>query len=192
MSEEFGPNFITLTDEDGNDIELEYVDALELDGQTYMAFFPVVEDDADEEAAEEYGLVILKSVMENGEELLSTLDSDEELDKVYDLFMEQILDFSSCRWRDAAGCAGKWLDFLPRRGAAVQRKRYTPLLRQDFSSCRWQSGDGVLSVRRADLTKAGRKIERWAAVLFILTLVIRDVGSVDGLQDAGSSKVSRR
>ena len=56
MSEEFGPNFITLTDEDGNDIELEYVDALELDGQTYMAFFPVVEDDADEEAAEEYGL----------------------------------------------------------------------------------------------------------------------------------------
>ena len=80
-----------LTDEDGNDIELEYVDALELDGQTYMAFFPVVEDDADEEAAEEYGLVILKSVMENGEELLSTLDSDEELDKVYDLFMEQIL-----------------------------------------------------------------------------------------------------
>lgn len=87
MSEEFGPNFITLTDEDGNDIELEYVDALELDGQTYMAFFPVVEDDADEE----YGLVILKSVMENGEELLSTLDSDEELDKVYDLFMEQIL-----------------------------------------------------------------------------------------------------
>ena len=53
MSEEFGPNFITLTDEDGNDIELEYVDALELDGQTYMAFFPVVEDDADEEAAEE-------------------------------------------------------------------------------------------------------------------------------------------
>ena len=29
MSEEFGPNFITLTDEDGNDIELEYVDALE-------------------------------------------------------------------------------------------------------------------------------------------------------------------
>ena len=44
MSEEFGPNFITLTDEDGNDIELEYVDALEVDGQTYMAFFPVVEE----------------------------------------------------------------------------------------------------------------------------------------------------
>lgn len=91
MSEEYGPNFITLTDEDGNDIELEYVDAIEVDGQTYMAFFPTVDDEADEAAAEDFGLVILKSVMENGEELLSTLDSDEELEKVYDLFMEQIL-----------------------------------------------------------------------------------------------------
>lgn len=91
MSEDFGPNFITLTDEDGNDIELEYVDAIEVDGQTYMAFFPAVDDEADEAAAEDFGLVILKSVMENGEELLSTLDSDEELDKVYDLFMEQLM-----------------------------------------------------------------------------------------------------
>ena len=91
MSEDFGPNFITLTDEDGNDIELEYVDAIEVDGQTYMAFFPTVDDEADEAAAEDFGLVILKSVMENGEELLSTLDSDEELDKIYDLFMEQLM-----------------------------------------------------------------------------------------------------
>ena len=40
MSEEFGPNFITLTDEDGNDIELEYVDALEDNGQTYYGLLP--------------------------------------------------------------------------------------------------------------------------------------------------------
>lgn len=88
MSEEFGPNFITLTDEDGNEFELEYIDALELDGQTYMAFFPAVEEDA---AEEDLGLVILKSIMVDGEEQLSTLDSDEELDRVYDLFMEQLL-----------------------------------------------------------------------------------------------------
>lgn len=92
MSEEFGPNFITLTDEDGNEIELEYVDAIEVDGQTYMAFFPTADDEADEAAAEEFGLVILKSITENGEELLSTLDSDEELNRVYDLFMEQLMD----------------------------------------------------------------------------------------------------
>ena len=90
MSDEFGPSFITLTDEDGNDIELEYVDALEYEGQTYMAFFPAVEDEADEES-EDYGLVILKSVMENSEELLSTLDDEAELEKIYELFMEHLL-----------------------------------------------------------------------------------------------------
>lgn len=91
MSEDFGPNFISLTDEDGNEITLEYVDALEHNGQTYMAFFPAMEEGTDEES-EDYGLVILKSVTENGEELLSTLDSDDELNEVYDLFMEQLME----------------------------------------------------------------------------------------------------
>ncbi|MBE6970848.1 MAG: DUF1292 domain-containing protein [Ruminococcaceae bacterium] len=91
MSNEYGPNFITLTDDEGNDIELEYVDALELNGQTYMAFFPVEEEGEDVDG-EDFGLVILKSVVENGEEMLSTLDSEEELEQVYDLFMEQLME----------------------------------------------------------------------------------------------------
>ena len=99
MSEEFGPDFITVTDEDGNEFELEHLDTLEYNGQTYMAFFPAVSEDAQEgEPAdidlddEEYGLIIMKVVEEDGEELLSTLDSDEELDAVYDLFVESLFD----------------------------------------------------------------------------------------------------
>ena len=88
MSEEFGPDFITVTDEDGNDLELELLDVLEHKGQTYMAFFPAVPEDETDEDSEDYGMVILKSIHENGEELLSTLDSEEELTEVYDLFME--------------------------------------------------------------------------------------------------------
>lgn len=97
MSEEFGPDFITVTDEDGNDFELEHLDTLEYNGQVYMAFFPAVADeDGDGEPAdvdlddEEYGLIIMKAVEENGEELLSTLDSDEELDLIYNQFMERL------------------------------------------------------------------------------------------------------
>ena len=96
MDESFGPDFFTLTDEDGNEFELELVDTLEHQGVTYYAMFPAVEEDettgepkdvdADDE---EYGLVIMKAIEENGEELLSTLDSDEELDTVYELFMER-------------------------------------------------------------------------------------------------------
>ena len=52
MNNEYGPNFITLTDDEGNDIDLEYVDALEMNGQTYMAFFPVVAEGDDPESDE--------------------------------------------------------------------------------------------------------------------------------------------
>ena len=41
MSEEYGADFITITDEDGNEFELEHLDTLEYNGETYMAFFPV-------------------------------------------------------------------------------------------------------------------------------------------------------
>ena len=91
MSEDYGPNFITLTDEDGNDIELEYVDALEWNGVTYMAFFPTVAED-EEEDEEEYGLIILKSETENGEETLVTIEDEDELNTVYEKFMAQILE----------------------------------------------------------------------------------------------------
>ena len=91
MSEEFGPDFITVTDEDGNDFELEHLDTLEYNNEVYMAFFPAVSEDAQEgEPAdidlddEEYGLIIMKVVEEDGEELLSTLDL------IYNQFMERL------------------------------------------------------------------------------------------------------
>lgn len=88
MSGEYGPDYVTVTDEDGNDMELELLDALEYNGGTYMAFLPA---DVDEDS-EDYGVVILKSVEENGEELLSTPDTDEEADEVYELFMRRFTE----------------------------------------------------------------------------------------------------
>jgi uncharacterized protein YrzB (UPF0473 family) len=92
MSEAYGPDFITITDEDGKEIELEFIDALEHNCQLYMAFYPTEAEGEEVDDEEEYGLIILKQVVENGEELLSTLDSDEEAEEVYDLFMESILE----------------------------------------------------------------------------------------------------
>lgn len=91
MSEDFGPTFITVTDEDGREIVLEFVDALEHDGQIYQAFFPA-ETEGEDEDDPDNGLVILKVIHEDGEDLLSTLDSDEELEEVYELFMEELFD----------------------------------------------------------------------------------------------------
>ena len=86
MSEDFGPTFITVTDEDGKEIVLEFVDALEHNGQVYQAFFPAETEDEEEDP--DSGLVILKVIREDGEDLLSTLDTEEELEAVYELFME--------------------------------------------------------------------------------------------------------
>ena len=95
MSEAYGPDFITVTDEDGKEFELEHLATLEYDGQTYMAFFPAVSQGEDGQAEdvdldEEYGLIILKVVDVDGEEQLSTLDSEEELELVYQQFMEAL------------------------------------------------------------------------------------------------------
>lgn len=91
MSEEFGPTFITITDEDGKEIVLEFVDAVEYQGQMYQAFFPA-ETEGEEEDEEDSGLIILKVIHEDGEDMLSTLDSEEELDAVYNLFVESLFD----------------------------------------------------------------------------------------------------
>lgn len=91
MSEEFGPTFITVTDEDGQEIVLEFVDALEYQGSMYQAFFPA-ETEGEETDDPDNGLVILKVIHEDGEDMLSTLDSEEEMDAVYDLFIQSLFD----------------------------------------------------------------------------------------------------
>ena len=73
MAEEYGPTFITVTDEDGREIVLEFIDALEYNGQQYQAFFPA-ETEGEDDDDPDNGLVILKVIHEDGEELLSTLD----------------------------------------------------------------------------------------------------------------------
>ena len=76
MSEEYGANFITVTDDDGNEFELEHLDTIEYNGQTYLAFFPAEHEGEEAQNEEELGL--------------STLDSDEEIDAVYNEFMKEL------------------------------------------------------------------------------------------------------
>ena len=92
MHEEFGPNIVTVVDEEtGEQIELEFIDALEHDGVVYRVFFPVI-DEEESEDEEEYGLIILKAEMVDGEEMLVQIESEDEINTVYDLFMEQLFE----------------------------------------------------------------------------------------------------
>lgn len=88
MSEEYGPDFITLTDEEGNEFELEHLGTLEHKGATYMSFVPADMDEEDED----FGLILLKVVEKDGEELLADIDNEEELNEVYEQFMEVLFE----------------------------------------------------------------------------------------------------
>lgn len=92
MSDEFGPTFITVTSEDGEELTLEFIGALELNGTEYQAFFPTESEDDEALEDPDSGLIIMKVIHENGEDLLSTCDTDEELQAAYEAFMEELYD----------------------------------------------------------------------------------------------------
>lgn len=88
MSDEYGNDFVTITDDDGNEFELEHLDTAEINGELYMAFVPADMDEDDED----FGLVILKVITENGEEIFTTIADDGELNAAYALFVERLSD----------------------------------------------------------------------------------------------------
>ena len=84
MSETFGNDYVVLTDEDGNEVEFEHIDTVEVDGNLYMAFIPAelsVEEDAE--------VVIMQIVEEDGEEMLEAVEDDEIADAVFNIVMER-------------------------------------------------------------------------------------------------------
>ncbi len=86
---DFEPEYYTLTDEDGNEIDFELIASAEIKGTMYYAMHPV-EEDAD---ADYYEYVILKSAIdEDGEELLVTVDDEDEFDDVADYFDDMLSD----------------------------------------------------------------------------------------------------
>lgn len=86
MNEEYGNDFITLTDEDGNEIELEHLDTVEYNNQTYMAFLP-----AEMSLDDAYELIIMKVELEDdGEEMLVTLDDEDEEAELFQIFSERL------------------------------------------------------------------------------------------------------
>ena len=73
----------TLQDEEGKDHEFELIGTCERNGVTYYAMIPVEENEKEDEFCE---YVILKGVVENGEESLVSIDDDDEFDDVADYF----------------------------------------------------------------------------------------------------------
>lgn len=84
--EEFD-DIITLYDEDNNEVQCEFIDYIEYDGNEYIIMLPL------DEPTENSEVIILevKKLSEDEEEYL-TVEDEDVLNDVYDLFKEKYQD----------------------------------------------------------------------------------------------------
>ena len=85
LTEEEESSIITLTDENGNDTEFEYLDCIEHEGKEYLVLIPNQED------AEEIVILQIEPVDEETENYIS-VENEATLNAVYEIFKERFQD----------------------------------------------------------------------------------------------------
>lgn len=85
-------NIVILNDEEGNEVKFEFLDLVELDDEEYVVLLPVT-DEGEEDEGE---VVILKvedtDDEESEEESYVSVDDEETLNKVFEIFKEKFKD----------------------------------------------------------------------------------------------------
>lgn len=87
MDEELD-NIVVLNDEDGNEVNFEFLDLVELDGEEYVILLPTDE-------TEEPGEVVILQVEDTEseeEESYISVEDEEVLNKVFEMFKEKFKD----------------------------------------------------------------------------------------------------
>ncbi|MBR6044815.1 MAG: DUF1292 domain-containing protein [Ruminococcus sp.] len=80
----------------------EMLDVMEYEGEKYFALTPYYTDPQKKlEASGE--VVVLKSVFEDDEEMMVTIDDEEEYDRVGDIFMERLNEMFDCEEEEDDG-----------------------------------------------------------------------------------------
>lgn len=89
MDEELD-NIIVLNDENGEEVQFEFLDLVELDNEEYVVLLPVVE-----EGKEDDGEVVILKVEDTDsedEESYVSVDDEQVLAKVFEIFKEKFKD----------------------------------------------------------------------------------------------------
>ncbi|MBQ5994816.1 MAG: DUF1292 domain-containing protein [Clostridia bacterium] len=89
MSEEYGPDIVSVVDEDGVEHTFEELDRIETDKGRYVALLPVY-DEASEVLDDDGELIILKVEEEGEETYLAPIEDDVEFDEVGEIFEERL------------------------------------------------------------------------------------------------------
>ena len=85
MNEEFGPDVLTLVDDEGNEHEFEVLDVIDNEDGCFYALLPTFENPQDS-VESEGTYYIFDAIEQDGEQQLAEVEDEELLDKLAELF----------------------------------------------------------------------------------------------------------
>lgn len=91
INEEYGPDIVSVVDEDGVEHSFEELDRIETDEGKFVALLPIY-DEAEEILDANGELIILQVTEEEGELYLEPIEDDKLFDKIGKLFEERLAD----------------------------------------------------------------------------------------------------
>jgi uncharacterized protein YrzB (UPF0473 family) len=80
---EYEPEMVTLYDEDGNEIELELLDVIDYEGESFAVMLPPDEDEV---------IIMLLEELNEEEDTYSPVDDEDKLTAVFEVFKEKFKD----------------------------------------------------------------------------------------------------
>ena len=89
--ENYTPDLISLTDDEGNEYQFEILDQIEYNDERYLALMSQY-DDPQKMVDSDGELVVLKVIVENDEEQFEEIEDDEEYEDVAGIFIDRLQD----------------------------------------------------------------------------------------------------
>ena len=85
-------NIVTLNDEEGNEVKFEFLDLVELDDEQYVVLLPITEEGEEENDGEVVILKLEDTEEDSEEESYVSVEDEETLMKVFNIFKEKFKD----------------------------------------------------------------------------------------------------
>lgn len=91
--DDYGPDILTVIDDDGNEQQFEVLDRIETDeDKRYVAIVPYYEDVADM-LQDDGELIILRVADDNDGTVLEPIEDEDEFDEIASIFEERLSEF---------------------------------------------------------------------------------------------------
>jgi uncharacterized protein YrzB (UPF0473 family) len=82
-------DIVVLVDENGDEVEFEHIDTIEMNDNEYVVLAPL-EEESEEEGEDEEVIILKIEHNEDGEDSFVTIEDDDELEEVFNEFQSRM------------------------------------------------------------------------------------------------------